>query len=290
MNSQNFEHLRPHWPELADLGAHAEQYAFEDPQSALIKLRCYAEKLVGIVYQQWRLPSYPNEKFIDRLENNTFAAVVDQAIIDKLHAIRKEANKAAHEGRFSEGSSLWLLKEAHLGQMLHKEDYIEGGIPLINPTHIVKGRIVPKSKLSISVEKHKDLPEYHLKTEDIIMGRRGEMGRCAVVEAKENGWMCGTGSLYIRPNKTGVFSEYLNKLLSSKAIKQHLESESQGATMANLNKTIVGEIQIPVPSDEVLNKFAEVTKKHQVTKHGFINFRDVALFDYLSQKAFAGDL
>ena len=79
------------------------------------------------------------------------------------------------------------------GTQLHKEDYIEGGIPLINPTHIVKGRIVPKSNLTISVEKNKDLPEYHLKTGDIIMGRRGEMGRCAVVEAKENGWMCGTG-------------------------------------------------------------------------------------------------
>jgi type I restriction enzyme R subunit len=114
MKSQNFEHLRPHWPELADLGAHAEHYAFEDPQSALIKLRCYAEKLVGIVYQQWQLPSYPNEKFIDRLENNAFASVVDQAIIDKLHAIRKEGNKAAHEGRFSRGSSVWLLKEAHI--------------------------------------------------------------------------------------------------------------------------------------------------------------------------------
>lgn len=50
MKSQNFEHLRPHWPELADLGAHAEQFTFEDPLSPFIQLRCYAEKLVGIVY------------------------------------------------------------------------------------------------------------------------------------------------------------------------------------------------------------------------------------------------
>ena len=26
MESQNFEHLRPYWPELAALGAHAERY------------------------------------------------------------------------------------------------------------------------------------------------------------------------------------------------------------------------------------------------------------------------
>lgn len=100
--------------DLANLGGHAEQYVYDDPQSALIKLRCFAEKLVGIVYREWRLPSLPNEKFIDRLENHAFASVVDQAIIDKLHAIRKEGNKAAHEGKFGKGSSLWLLKEAHI--------------------------------------------------------------------------------------------------------------------------------------------------------------------------------
>ena len=114
MQSQNFENLRPHWPDLANLGGHAEQYVFDDPQSALIKLRCFAEKLVGVVYSQWGLPGYPNDKFMDRLENDAFASVVDIAIIDKLHAIRKEGNKAAHEGKAARGSSLWLLKEAHI--------------------------------------------------------------------------------------------------------------------------------------------------------------------------------
>lgn len=109
MQSQKFEHLQAHWPELAGLAAHAERYVDDDPQSALIKLRCFAEKLVGIVYCEWQLPGLPNEKFIDRLENHAFTAVVDRAIIDKLHAIRKEGNKAAHEGKFGKGSSLWLL-------------------------------------------------------------------------------------------------------------------------------------------------------------------------------------
>lgn len=114
MQSQNFEHLRSHWPDLANLCGHAEQYVYDDPQSALIKLRCFAEKLVGIIYRDWCLPCLPNEKFIDRLENHAFASMVDQGIIDKLHAIRKEGNKAAHEGKFGRGSSLWLLKEAHI--------------------------------------------------------------------------------------------------------------------------------------------------------------------------------
>lgn len=115
MQSDNFEHLRPHWPELASLCGYAEHYVSSDPQSALIKLRCFAELLVGQVYSTFRLPTYPNDKFIDRLQNQSFeASVGDQAILDKLHAIRKIGNRAAHEGKFSSGDSQWLLKEAHI--------------------------------------------------------------------------------------------------------------------------------------------------------------------------------
>jgi type I restriction enzyme, R subunit len=46
MTSQNFEFLRPHHAELADLGGFAERYAFSDAPSALVKLRTFAEFLV----------------------------------------------------------------------------------------------------------------------------------------------------------------------------------------------------------------------------------------------------
>ncbi len=54
--SVNFEHLRNQWPELADLGAFAENYAVSDPQSSMVKLRCYIEKIVGYLYSELHLP------------------------------------------------------------------------------------------------------------------------------------------------------------------------------------------------------------------------------------------
>jgi len=45
MKSENFEILRPRWPELAALGGFAEAYAHDDPASALVKLRLFAENL-----------------------------------------------------------------------------------------------------------------------------------------------------------------------------------------------------------------------------------------------------
>lgn len=240
-------------------------------------------------------------------EQKRIAAILDKA--DAIRRKRQQAIKLADEFLRSvfldmfgdpvsnpKGWEVKSLKDISriqigpFGTQLHKEDYVQGGIPLINPTHIVKGHIVPKDDLTITAEKHASLSEYHLDIGDIIMGRRGEMGRCAIVGENEKGWLCGTGSLFIRPNKTGVFSEYLNKLLASDAIKTHLESESQGATMPNLNKTIVGNIQVPVPSDEALNQFLNIKSKIINTKLLYSDFAKEKVFESLSQQAFSGNL
>ena len=46
MQSLNFEILRPSWPDLAELGAFAERYAYSDPASALVKMRLFIERMV----------------------------------------------------------------------------------------------------------------------------------------------------------------------------------------------------------------------------------------------------
>ena len=82
-----------------------------------------------------------------------------------------------------------LIQIGPFGTQLHQEDYIENGIPLINPSHIKNGKIVPNLKLSVSQSKYGELSQYHLKLNDVLLGRRGEMGRCAVVTKKEVGWL-----------------------------------------------------------------------------------------------------
>lgn len=134
------------------------------------------------------------------------------------------------------------------GTQLHRHDYISNGIPLVNPTHIQKGEIVADMDLTISKEKFKELPNYHLKVGDVIMGRRGEMARCALVGEKENGWLCGTGSLFFRPDIHKILPQYLYWVLSNSNTKSHLENEAKGSTMSNLNLAIVKNIPFPLPS------------------------------------------
>ena len=148
------------------------------------------------------------------------------------------------------------------GTQLHKEDYIENGIPLINPMHIQNGKIVPNYSYSMRNEKMQSLPNYILKEGDVIMGRRGEMGRSGLVSKNEDGWFCGTGSLYFRPNPTKLNSSFLYYYLSSQPIKKYLELNAGGTTMANLNLKIVKEIPIKLPEiNEQISIVNELERK-----------------------------
>ncbi len=150
------------------------------------------------------------------------------------------------------------------GTQLHAEDYVDGGIPLINPMHIRASLICEDREFSITPEKANSLDNYRLLEGDIIMGRRGEMGRCALVTERENGWMCGTGSLFVRPNN--INSVYLLLVLSSKEIKRELEKKAQGVTMANLNQSIIRNLQIPFPPLSLQTQFAQIAQNIQRQK------------------------
>lgn len=149
-------------------------------------------------------------------------------------------------------SDLADLKIGPFGSLLHKEDYIEGGHPLVNPSHIVDGRITIDPKLTVSDEKYEELSAYQLKVGDVVMGRRGEMGRCAVVE--EEGLLCGTGSLLIRP-KGKVTADYIQKIISYPTFKKTIEDMAVGQTMPNLNVPIVSGFRIISPPIEVQNSY-----------------------------------
>lgn len=161
-------------------------------------------------------------------------------------------------------SELADIKIGPFGSLLHKEDYIENGHPLLNPSHIIDGKVVPDRKLSISDEKYEELSAYRLQAGDVVMGRRGEMGRCAVVE--DEGFLCGTGSMVIR-TKGEVTADFLQKIISFPAFKKTIEDMAVGQTMPNLNVPIVSSFQIIKPPIEVQNRYYEFVA--QVNKSKF---------------------
>jgi len=179
----------------------------------------------------------------------------------QLKVYRQAVLKWAFEGK---GIKSVLLKDIAVkiqigpfGTQLHREDYIHNGIPLINPMHIQNGKIISDASYSITKDKALSLPNYLLKEGDVIMGRRGEMSRCGLVGANENGWFCGTGSLFVRPKQELIIPKFLYYLLSNDTTKKYLEFNAGGTTMANLNLKIVNNILVCLPSTQKQEKILQ---------------------------------
>ena len=129
---------------------------------------------------------------------------------------------------------------------MHKSDYVENGIPLINPMNIVDGEIIPIDKMQISNETVERLASFKVIPNDIVIARRGDMGRCAVVHYTQTGWLCGTGSFVLRLS-TFLWPEYFAACIRSPYAVTYLSGNSIGNTMLNLNQAILKNLLLPVP-------------------------------------------
>ena len=143
-------------------------------------------------------------------------------------------------------SSISTIKVGPFGSLIHKKDYVSGGIPLVNPVQMNNGYIVRDDSFSVSEETAKLLESYTLYTGDVVFARRGEIGRCAIVTENESNFICGTGSLIVR-FKDIINSKFMLFMFNTPYCKTYLLKSAVGGSMLNINCDIVGKMQIPVP-------------------------------------------
>lgn len=228
------------------------------------------------------------------------------AILDKADAIRtKRRQVLAHldlvatavtekilEDRSwtSVLSAYAVIQIGPFGSLLHKSDYIEGGIPVINPVHIKNGVLIPDSKFSISEDKASELSLYRLLPGDVVMGRRGEMGRAAVVQEEHRGAVCGTGSLILRPRIKP--SEIIHAIVTSPRMRSHLERSSLGATLPNLNASIVNNAPVPDLDEHLAIRFSDTAHSMKAIREKVDSCSAAGeeLFASLQSRAFKGEL
>ena len=171
-------------------------------------------------------------------------AVLDLAVQGQLHD--EDARKWP---RCTVAEVLDSLQTGPFGSSLHQTDYESGGTPVINPASIQDGRIIPIPKMAVGPATLDRLASFKVSTNDVVMARRGEMGRCAVVTPREHGWLCGTGCLVLHPAQA-IFPDYLAMFIGAPRTRQYLNSASVGTTMQNLNQRILLDLEVVVPPFE----------------------------------------
>ena len=140
------------------------------------------------------------------------------------------------------------VKTGPFGSQLHEADYsADGGTPVVMPKDILDGKVSERSIARISDEHIARLAHHKLRTGDIVFGRRGDIGRQALVTNRESGWLCGTGCLRITLGDSQLDPAYLHYYLRDEAVVEGIAQLAIGATMPNLNTAILRGIPIRFP-------------------------------------------
>ena len=139
------------------------------------------------------------------------------------------------------------LQTGPFGSQLHADQYVLGGHPLINPVNLRGGDLVADEESTVDDATAVRLGLHRVLEGDILFARRGELGRCGLVRESQEGWVCGTGCLRLRVHREVVRPVFLMRLLSTPGVAEWLGLQSVGATMQNLNTSIIGRIPIVVP-------------------------------------------
>jgi type I restriction enzyme S subunit len=135
------------------------------------------------------------------------------------------------------------------GSQLHESDYSEVGTPVVMPKDILGSRIDETSVARVSDAHVERLRRHKLAKGDIVYGRRGDIGRQALIRDENAGWLCGTGCLRITLGKSSVTPEFLHRYLQLSDVIRWIEGQAIGATMPNLNTNILRRMPVIFPAN-----------------------------------------
>ncbi len=139
------------------------------------------------------------------------------------------------------------------GSALHSYDYVSDGVPVVPTEAIVSGRLDPLKFPKITEEKAQELSRYSLNVGDLVFARRGAQacGLSAMVDKASHGAIAGTGTIVARVNDPSqIDCKFFSLLLGSQDSVNWLKHHAVGATMPNLNSSIIATLPVSIPAIE----------------------------------------
>jgi type I restriction enzyme S subunit len=151
-----------------------------------------------------------------------------------------------------------IIRTGPFGSQLHESDYRNEGTPVIMPKNIVEGKVSVDGIARIGDEDVARLSQHILKKGEIVYGRRGDIGRRALITERESGWLCGTGCLRISLGDSVLDPLFLFYYLGQPDVVTWIAQQAVGATLLNLNTGIIRSIRVTYPPLPIQRKIAGI--------------------------------
>ena len=139
------------------------------------------------------------------------------------------------------------IQTGPFGSQLHQSDYSDIGVPVVMPKDIINGRIDESTIARVESHHVERLSRHKISEGDILYARRGDVGKCAYTVFAQQGWLCGTGCLRVTIDKEKAFPKFIFFQLQKRETIGWVEKHAIGATMLNLNTSILGDVPIELP-------------------------------------------
>lgn len=177
-----------------------------------------------------------------------------------------------------------LIQTGPFGSQLHESDYSKEGIPVVMPKDIIDGKISEDSTAKVSEEIYQRLKRHSLNIGEIVLPRRGDFNRRAIITQKEQGWLCGTGCLKISLSPAVVSPEYFFYYLSQKQVVEYIEGQAVGATLLNLSASIVEGFEIKLLPLPIQRRIADVLGQYDALIENYQ--RQIGLLEAMAQNLY----
>lgn len=184
------------------------------------------------------------------------------------------------------------IKCGPFGTQLSKSEFKKTGIPLWGIPQINSEFTIPPHDF-VTHEKAKELEDYSIRCNDIVMSRKGAVGKCSLYPYSISPGIMHSDVLRIRADWTKTNPIYLCwQLRISRDVERQIANVSSGAIMAGINVGKLKSITVFTPPIDLQNQFAIIIEKIESIKSKYKkSLIDLdLLYRSLSQQAFKGEL
>ena len=210
----------------------------EVPLPSLEKQREIVEKLdsafteIELLEGNLTLGEEKADQILQSLLNDSFSA-------DNIHSSPLQEQSIDEICEVGDGN--------HSSKYPTKNEMISTGVPFIRAQNIVNGTVDDTDILYISPQKHESLRKGHLRTGDILITNRGEIGKLAIVPLEFDGSNLNSQIAWLRCKKE-VSNSYLYYFLKSGSARRIFDSGTSGSALQQLTISKLKEIKVPIVS------------------------------------------